>query len=89
MAKKLNTTINLTTKEEDLDPSRFSVEMAVLWNRYCPELRFMQFISNFQSWLRNDGFYLSNKKTLEKMREYCEQTFDGKAILRKNGFIRS
>ena len=72
MAKKLNVNIR-TYSEEELTPSRLGVEIAVLWNRYCPELRFMQFISNFQSWLRCDGFYLSNAQTLQKMKEYCEQ----------------
>ena len=74
MAKKLNVNIR-TYSEEELTPSRLGVEIAVLWNRYCPELRFMQFICNFQSWLKQDGFYLSNTQTLQKMREYCEQVY--------------
>lgn len=72
MAKKLDVNINATAKE-DLAPTRFGVEMSILWYRYCPELRFMQFICNFQAWLKQDGFYLNNAQTLQKMKEYCEQ----------------
>lgn len=56
---------------KEVEPSRFCVEFAVLWQRFAPELRFMQFISNFQAWMGSDGFYLENGETLEKLEEYC------------------
>lgn len=58
--------------KKEIDPSRFCVEFAILWQQFAPELRFMQFISNFQAWMGSDGFYMENGKTLEKLAEYCK-----------------
>lgn len=57
---------------ENLTPERLCVEIAMLVRRYCPQLRVMQFINNFQAWMGSDCFYLTNYQTLLKMKEYCK-----------------
>ena len=47
-----------------------------LWQHRCPELRFMQLIENFRSWLGFDPFYMEDGKFIEKFREYVEKTYD-------------
>lgn len=59
------------------DPERlnnFYDELKQLHKTYFPDWRFMQFMNNFQNWLKThcqiDGFYLEEDKALEKFREY-------------------
>lgn len=48
----------------------FIENFARLWEQKVPELRFMQFICNFQAWWGNDGFYIPDEKLIEKFKEY-------------------
>ena len=60
------------------DPARldkFYKELLRIHKTYCPDWRFMQFISNFVCWYGNDPFYMEEQKVLEKLKEYCKVTF--------------
>lgn len=64
---------NSIKKDENISCERFGIELALLWRRYAPQMRFMQFICNFQSWLKQDGFYIEDYEALEKMEEFGKQ----------------
>ena len=66
-------TRNSIKKDENVSCERFGIELALLWRKYAPEWRFMQFICNFNAWLGSDGFYMEDYKTLEKMEEFGKQ----------------
>lgn len=51
--------------------------LAHAWKR-VPDMRFMQLISNFQSWCRSDCFYLEEDKFLEKLNLYLDVIGTGK-----------
>lgn len=52
------------------EKSRLVVDLVCLWLEKAPELRFMQLICNFQSWLGQDGFYLPDEKLIKKFEEF-------------------
>lgn len=63
------------------DPNRldsFYEELKNIHKEYFSDWRFMQFMCNFSRWLMNecmsDGFYLEEKKALERIREFAEKT---------------
>ena len=47
-------------------------EFGKIWKKYFPDMRFMQAIDNFQSWLGNDGFYIEDDELIERFREFAE-----------------
>jgi len=53
-------------------------DLGNIWEQF-PDLRFMQFLVNFQNWLGSDGFYLEDDKLIEKVAEFASQ-------LRKENF---
>lgn len=57
------------------DPSRiqpFCERLAKLWSEKVPDWRFMQLVSNLQSAIGNDGFYIEDDHILEILDAYLE-----------------
>lgn len=57
------------------DPDRIDVflkELGVLWKQYCPDLRFMQLIINFQQYSIRDCFYMEDDEFLENFNFYIK-----------------
>ena len=44
-------------------------DLGNVWEQCFPDWRFMQVITNFQSWLGSDGFYIEDDKLIE---EFCK-----------------
>lgn len=44
-----------------------------VWEQCFPNMRFMQVIVNFQSWLGSDGFYIEDDKLIEKFCEFAAE----------------
>lgn len=42
-----------------------------VWEQCFPDWRFMQVISNFQSWLGNDGFYIEDSDLIERFCKFA------------------
>lgn len=42
------------------------------WHDICPDLRFMQLMSNFIAWLGRDPFYMEDDEFLQKFYEFME-----------------
>ena len=56
------------------DPARIKsllAELSEIWEQCFPDMRFMQVIVNFQSWLGSDGFYIEDDKFIEKFSEFA------------------
>ena len=47
-------------------------QLGNIWEQF-PDLRFMQFIVNFQSWLGSDGFYMEDDQLIEKICEFASE----------------
>lgn len=57
------------------DPNRiypFCERLAKIWSEKVPDWRFMQLISNLQSAIGNDGFYIEDDHILEILDAYLE-----------------
>lgn len=57
------------------DPNRtFLVcdTIAAFWQTKCPDLRFMQLMSNFTLWLGVDPFYMEDDEFVWKFLEYMK-----------------
>lgn len=57
------------------DPSRiapFCERLAKVWSEKVPDWRFMQLISNLQSAIGSDGFYIEDDHILEILDAYLE-----------------
>lgn len=57
------------------DPKRCSSVCDVVgywWQARCPDLRFMQLMSNFTLWLGTDPFYMEDDEFLKKFIEYMK-----------------
>ena len=54
------------------------IDLENIWEQCFPDLRFMQMISNFQSWLGNDGFYIEDGDLIERFSKFA-------ADMTKNG----
>lgn len=55
------------------DPGRiydFTCHLAELWEKYCPDWRFAQLMSNFYSYYKSDLFYNEEKQFMEKFECY-------------------
>ena len=50
----------------------FCMRLAQIWSEKTPDLRFMQLISNLQSAIGNDGFYIEDDQILEILDAYLE-----------------
>ena len=50
----------------------FCMRLAKIWSEKAPDLRFMQLISNLQSAIGNDGFYIEDDHILEILDAYLE-----------------
>lgn len=48
-------------------------ELGNVWEACFPDMRFMQMIVNFQSWLGSDGFYIEDDNLLEKLCDYANE----------------
>ena len=51
------------------DPERiddFTYHLAYLWEKYCPDWRFAQLMSNFYSYYKSDLFYNEEEQFMEK-----------------------
>ena len=48
------------------------MKVARLWQYTCPDLRFMQLISNFVCWLGRDPFYMEDDEFLTKFQQYID-----------------
>lgn len=46
-----------------------------LWQRYCPDWRFMQLMSNFALWYGVDPFYMEDDQFVEKFKEFIDEEF--------------
>lgn len=46
--------------------------IAYKWHDECPDLRFMQIMSNFIGWLGRDPFYMEDDEFLQKFNEFME-----------------
>lgn len=60
------------------DPERLNDiynEIERLHKEYCPDWRIGQLMINFLSWLGCDPFYYEDKRLLEKIKEFFEETF--------------
>ena len=49
------------------------MQVGRLWQYYCPDLRFMQLMSNFAVWYGADPFYMEDDEFLTKFREFLEK----------------
>lgn len=57
------------------DPDRIDTllkELGTLWKQYCPDLRFMQLIDNFQRFSIRDCFYMEDDEFLENISTYIK-----------------
>lgn len=57
------------------DPDRIDIlltDLGRLWKQYCPDLRFMQLISNFQQYSMRDCFYMEDDEFLENFNSYIK-----------------
>lgn len=57
------------------DPNRIwniTNHIANQWHYVCPDLRFMQLMSNFIAWLGHDPFYMEDDEFLQKFYEYMD-----------------
>lgn len=55
------------------DPNRIyplCLKIAELWEQTCPDLRFMQLMSNFAVWYGAHPFYMEDDVFMEKFREF-------------------
>ena len=50
----------------------FCERLAKIWSEKVPDWRFMQLISNLQSAIGNDGFYIEDDHILEILDAYLE-----------------
>lgn len=50
-------------------------EIAEVWEQVAPDMRFMQFIVNFQAWLGSDGFYLEDDQLTEKICKFATKLY--------------
>ena len=50
----------------------FCERLAKIWSGKAPDWRFMQLISNLQSAIGNDGFYIEDDRILEILDAYLE-----------------
>lgn len=64
-------------------------EIAEVWEQVAPDMRFMQFIVNFQSWLGSDGFYIEDDQLTEKICEFATKLYFGKVSEMKTVKITS
>lgn len=46
-------------------------DLGNVWEQCFPDWRFMQVITNFQNWLRSDGFYIEDDQLIEKFCEFA------------------
>lgn len=46
--------------------------IAAFWQTKCPDLRFMQLMSNFTLWLGVDPFYMEDDEFVRKFLEYMK-----------------
>lgn len=51
----------------------FVMRLGCLWQRYCPDWRFMQLMSNFVLWYGVDPFYMEDDEFIKKFREFLEK----------------
>lgn len=52
-------------------------EVAWIWQSKCPDLRFMQLLSNFTSWLGRDPFYMEDDEFLNEFKDFANTTMNG------------
>ena len=55
------------------DPDRiyeFTCHLTQLWEKYCPNWRFAQLMSNLYSYYKSDLFYNEEKQFMEKLECY-------------------
>lgn len=50
----------------------FCERLAKIWSEKVPDWRFMQLVSNLQSAIGNDGFYIDDDRILEILDVYLE-----------------
>ena len=58
-----------------MKPSRFAVELGIIWNRFAPELTFGVFISKFEKFLLMANIKplrLSNEEYLHWLKQYYQ-----------------
>ena len=46
------------------------------WQTRCPDLRFMQLMSNFVTWYGADPFYMEDEEFIKKFKEFFDKTLD-------------
>ena len=51
-----------------------------VWEQCFPDMRFMQVIVNFQSWLGSDGFYIEDDQLIEKFCKFATEIYAPKII---------
>lgn len=49
------------------------IQIASLWQYFCPDTRFMQLMSNFAVWYGADPFYMEDDEFLAKFEEYMTE----------------
>lgn len=46
------------------------MQVGRLWQYYCPDIRFMQLMSDFTLWYGADPFYMEDDEFLTKFKEF-------------------
>lgn len=52
-------------------------DIANIWEQVAPDMRFMQFIVNFQTWRGTDCFYLEDEDLIEQLCEFAKTLLRG------------
>lgn len=48
------------------------MQVGRLWQYYCPDLRFMQLISDFVLWYGADPFYMEDDEFMEEFKKFMK-----------------
>lgn len=48
------------------------MQMGRLWQYYCPDIRFMQLISDFVLWYGADPFYMEDGEFMKQFKEFMK-----------------
>ena len=51
------------------------MQVGRLWQYHCPDIRFMQLMSNFAVWYGADPFYMEDDEFLTKFKKYMDYAY--------------
>lgn len=55
---------------------RMCLEIAYLWQKYCPDWRLGQLAFNFYRWYGKDPFYVEDEDFIELIRQFFKENFN-------------